>query len=126
MGWDPSVVPDPEDPQTFERSKLDWSELTRGRHAVLLDVYRRLAGLRRSVPELTDPAFASLAATADEETRLFTLRRGGLLIAVNFSDLPVTLPESGELLFTTPTPPTVRPAGLTLPAHSGVLLRAVT
>jgi maltooligosyltrehalose trehalohydrolase len=126
MGWDPSVVPDPQDPQTFERSKLDWSELTRGRHAVLLDVYRRLAGLRRSVPELTDPAFASLAATADEETRLFTLRRGGLLIAVNFSDLPVTLPESGELLFTTPTPPTVSPAGLTLPAHSGVLLRAVT
>ena len=27
MGWDPAVVPDPQDPATFERSKLDWSEL---------------------------------------------------------------------------------------------------
>ena len=30
MGWDPSVVPDPQDPTTFERSKLDWSELDAG------------------------------------------------------------------------------------------------
>ena len=27
MGWDPEVVPDPQDPDTFQRSKLDWSEL---------------------------------------------------------------------------------------------------
>ena len=33
-------VPDPQDPATFERSQLDWSELATGRHAVLLDVYR--------------------------------------------------------------------------------------
>ena len=30
MGWDPAVVPDPQDPATFERSKLDWSELDGG------------------------------------------------------------------------------------------------
>ena len=34
MGWDPDLVPDPQDPQTFQRSKLDWSEadaaITRG------------------------------------------------------------------------------------------------
>ena len=67
MGWDPAVVPDPQDPATFERSKLDWSELETGRHAVLLDVYRRLASLRRTLPELTDPSFARLVATSDEE-----------------------------------------------------------
>ena len=26
LGWDPAVVPDPQDPETLERSKLDWSE----------------------------------------------------------------------------------------------------
>jgi maltooligosyltrehalose trehalohydrolase len=26
MGWDPAVVPDPQDPETFRRSKLDWGE----------------------------------------------------------------------------------------------------
>ena len=47
LGWDPTIVPDPQDPETFERSKLDWSELDEGRHARMLDVYRRLARLRR-------------------------------------------------------------------------------
>ena len=26
FGWDPQAVPDPQDPATFERSKLDWTE----------------------------------------------------------------------------------------------------
>jgi len=126
MGWDPSVVPDPQDPATFERSKLDWSELSHGRHPVLLDVYRRLAALRRSLPELTDPAFSSWAATADEERRVFMLRRGGLLIAVNFSDAPVSVPVTGAVLFTTPTAATLEEAGLLLAPHGGVLLRPST
>jgi maltooligosyltrehalose trehalohydrolase len=123
MGWDASVVPDPQDPATFARSTLDWSELETGRHAVLLDVYRRLAVLRRSLPELTDPAFGDLAADADETTRVFTLRRMGLLLAVNFGDRPATVATSGDLLFTTPTPASVAPTGLTLPPHAGALLR---
>jgi maltooligosyltrehalose trehalohydrolase len=123
MGWDASEVPDPQDPATFERSKLDWSELSGGRHARLLATYRSLASLRRSLPELTDPSFTSLAATADEETRVFTLRRGGLLIAVNFGTRRATLPESGALLFTTPTAAALDGSGLTLPPHAGVLLR---
>ena len=123
MGWGAAEVPDPQDPATFERSRLDWSELSEGRHARLLASYRSLASLRRSLPELTDPSFASLSATADEETRVFTLRRGGLLIAVNFGTTHATLPESGRLLFTTPTPGTFDRSGLALPPHAGVLLR---
>ena len=57
MGWDPAVVPDPQDPETFERSKLDWSEPESGRHARVLAAYQRLIELRRSLPALTDPSF---------------------------------------------------------------------
>ncbi len=123
MGWGTADVPDPQDPATFERSKLDWSELSDGRHARLLAIYRSLAALRRTLPELTDPAFSSPAATADEETGVFTLRRGDLLIAVNFGTATAILPESGELLFTTPTPASLDAGGLSLPAHAGALLR---
>jgi maltooligosyltrehalose trehalohydrolase len=123
MGWDPSVVPDPQDPATFERSKLDWTELSGGRHAGLLAVYRELVGLRRSLPELTDPAFSSVSAAADEETRVFTLRRGSLLIAVNFAAAPVAVPISGTLLFTTPTAASLGPEGLALPPRAGALVR---
>jgi maltooligosyltrehalose trehalohydrolase len=121
-GWEPSSVPDPQDPATFARSKLDWSEVEVGRHARLLATYRHLIQLRQDEPELNDPAFAALAAHADEETRVFTLRRGSLLIAVNFSGVAASVSAYGDLLFTTPTAATVTD-GLHLPPHTGALLR---
>jgi maltooligosyltrehalose trehalohydrolase len=47
-------IPDPNAVATFERSKLDWSERTRGEHAQWLALYRELLGLRRRwiVPNL--------------------------------------------------------------------------
>ena len=57
---------------------------------------------------------------------MFTLRRGDLLLAVNFGSAPATLPESGELLFTTPPTASVGGGRLTLPPHAGALLRAVS
>ena len=70
MGWDRSVVPDPQDPQTFERSKLRWDEATTGRHARMLEVYRELAALRRREPAITDPSFSTSRAVVDEERAL--------------------------------------------------------
>jgi maltooligosyltrehalose trehalohydrolase len=123
MGWDPAVVPDPQDPATYERSKLDWSELEGGRHAVLLATYRRLAELRRTLPGLTDPAFGDLRAEADDDSRVFTLLRSDLLLAVNFGEAPATVQARGDLLFTTPTAATATEGGLLLPPHAGALIR---
>ncbi len=120
MGWDPEVVPDPQDPETFVRSKLDWSESTTGRHARLLDVYRRLAALRRELPELTDPAFAHNVCLVDEDTGLFEMWRGDLHVAVNFGDTEVLveLDEPGELLFETGSGVRLDGARLVLPPHA--------
>ena len=126
MGWDPAQVPDPQDPATFERSKLDWSELDGGRHARLLAVYRQLAALRRTHPALTDPSFGNVSCTADEASRVFTMRRGDLLMAINFGDAAATvgLPTAGcELLFQTPAGATLADGSLGLPAHAGALLQ---
>ena len=49
---DPAVrdrIPDPLDPATYERSKLDWSCLPEQPHAEWLELHRRLLGLRRDV-----------------------------------------------------------------------------
>ncbi len=48
FGWDPDDVPDPQDPATFERSKLDWSELGREPHAELLAWHKALIARRRA------------------------------------------------------------------------------
>lgn len=100
MGWDPEVVPDPQDPETFLRSRLDWSEAEEGRHARILDVYRELAAIRRRFPELTDPRFGSVQVSLDEQERWLTLGRGRVTIAINVGEAAarVPLPEVAETL----------------------------
>ena len=126
MGWDPAVVPDPQDPETFLRSKLDWSEPdVRPARANPVACTARLARLRRTHPDLTDPRFDRVDCTADEVTRLFRMRRGALEIVVNFGDSPQTVPlrDATHLLFATGDDVLVNRASLTLPRHAGALLR---
>ncbi len=54
-GWEFAAVPDPQDKETFLRSKLDWSQPAGEPYRSLLGWYRSLLALRRSRPELTDP-----------------------------------------------------------------------
>jgi maltooligosyltrehalose trehalohydrolase len=122
MGWDPAVVPDPQDPETFTRSKLDWEEAAQGRHARLLDLYRRLGRLRRERPELTDPDFGSVRCTADETNRLFTMRRGRLLVALNLGAEAVDLAADGDLLVETGGGASVADGTLRLPPHVGAVV----
>ncbi|WP_026373181.1 malto-oligosyltrehalose trehalohydrolase [Agrococcus lahaulensis] len=127
MGWDPAVVPDPQDPATFERSKLDWSEPEGGRHARVLEGYRQLAQLRRELEALTDPHYSRNRVEVDEERRVLRLaRRAGMAdaveVVINVGREPQTVAvERSELRFA--THPDVALAGeLTLPPGSGALL----
>ncbi|MBS2937088.1 malto-oligosyltrehalose trehalohydrolase [Nocardioides sp. J2M5] len=122
MGWDPDDVLDPQDPETFRRSRLDWDELSTGRHAVVLDCYRRLARLRRELPQLTDPSFGAVAC--EVQGRLFTMRRGDLLVVVNAGETEVSLDvDASEVLFATPSGVELDAGTLVVPAHGGTLLR---
>src|SRR5699024_1522769 len=92
MGWDPEVVPDPQDPETFSRSKLRWDEAGEGMHARLLELHRRLIALRRDIPALTDPRFATVHCEFDEDARWFRLDREGMSVVLNFADVSSTVP----------------------------------
>ncbi len=46
FGWDPRSVPDPQERETFLRSKLDWDEPGQSEHAAMLRWYRDLIALR--------------------------------------------------------------------------------
>ena len=83
FGWDPDSVPDPQDPATFERSRLDWSELGREPHASLLAWHRRLIALRRKIPALTDPRLDRTCTEYDEEAGWLAVRRGPVAVASN-------------------------------------------
>ena len=97
-GWDAADVPDPQDPETFRRSKLDWSEVDSAEHARMLGCYRDLLALRRARPELTDPWLDELHVDYDEDERWIVLHRGSLRVVCNLAEHPNELAFTGDVL----------------------------
>jgi maltooligosyltrehalose trehalohydrolase len=95
FGWDSADVPDPQDRDTFTRSKLDWSELDREPHAGMLGWYRQLLSLRRQHPSLSDPRSGSTIVAADPEGCTLVVRRGRICLLVNVGGIPHTFPLHG-------------------------------
>ena len=95
MGWDPEVVPDPQDPMTFTDSKLDWDEPTAEGHAATLELYRSLARLRRQYSELTDPRLDKVTTRHDDNERWLIVGRGDLRVLFNFAEETRHLPVVG-------------------------------
>ena len=122
-GWKTEDVPDPQDKETFLRSKLDWRQPGREPHRELLDWYQALIALRRERPELTDPRLDQVRADYDEDARWLVLHRGSLRVAVNLGDA-ADVPlggadgEAGTLLLASDPAATVKPGVVTLPPAS--------
>lgn len=95
--WDPAAVPDPEDPATFERSRLDWEERDRPRHRELLDWYRELIALRRAFPELTDGRLDRVDVRCDERDEWLVVTRGRVAVGVNLGPEERAVPVPGAL-----------------------------
>ena len=83
-------VPDPQAAETFERSKLDWSEMTRSPHAELLDWHRRLIALRAARP--LGKGRAKPKVKFDEKAQWLRFEYAGLVAAFNFGDAPRRVP----------------------------------
>ena len=94
-GWQSAEMPDPQDPATFARSTLDWSELDDPRKRDLLAWYRQLIALRRARPELTDPRLDRVSARWDDDGRWIVVSRGRLRIAANFGAVTREVPADG-------------------------------
>ncbi|MFE9579703.1 malto-oligosyltrehalose trehalohydrolase [Nocardia sp. NPDC006044] len=120
-GWSTDQVPNPQDPRTFLRSKLNWSELEKSRHIRLHSCYRKLLALRRDRPELTDPWLTHISVDYDENARWIVVHRGALKLVCNLSEDQVTVPVTGISLLSW-EPPTLGPSATTLPAHSFAIL----
>ncbi|KHO26795.1 malto-oligosyltrehalose trehalohydrolase [Mycolicibacterium setense] len=121
-GWDADEIPDPQDPQTFLRSKLNWSEVAEGDHDRLHRTYRRLIALRRNEPDLGDPWLDHMSIDFDEQQRWIILHRGSLSIACNLGTGTVSVPVTGEVV-TAWGEPDVGTDTTALPGHSFAILR---
>lgn len=120
-GWSADEVPDPQDPATFTRSQLDWTEPRREPHARLLACYRALIALRKARSEFTDPWLDHVWADYDEARRWFVLRRGRISVVCNLSEDEAVIPVHGRVLLAW-APATESGAGTLISGHSFAVL----
>ena len=106
-------VPDPQDPATFERSKL-----TRERDEEIADLYRRLLAERRAL----GPAEA-VAEHVDEVGLTLTVRRGDATLAMNFSREQRAVPVAGERVTVSTHDVRLEDGHAILPPLAGALVR---
>ena len=106
-------VPDPQDPATFERSKL-----TRTRDDALRDLYQQLIAARRDL----GPGEAT-AEHVDEVGRTLTVRRGEAELAMNFSREQRAVPVSGARVVLATDDVRLEDGHAILPPLAGALLR---
>jgi maltooligosyltrehalose trehalohydrolase len=126
LGWKPEQVPDPQAPETFLRSKLDWDELSRAPHAELLEWHRQLISLRQREPALMDGRLEVVQASFDESAGWFTVGRGPITVACLISDRAQRVPlPGGHHTVLMSSDASIRPesGSVMMPADSVAVLR---
>jgi maltooligosyltrehalose trehalohydrolase len=81
-------VPNPEDPKTYEMSKLKWEEQGEGKHADFLAWVKSLIALRRSTVSLNDGDMHHLLVSTDDERRTLVMERDEARVLINLGDKP--------------------------------------
>jgi maltooligosyltrehalose trehalohydrolase len=126
FGWVPEDIPDPQAPETFRRSKLDWSELAQEPHASLLDWHGRLLALRRQVPALSDGRLDHVRVHFDEAARWLVVVRGPITVGCNLAEreqqVPLPADRPSHLLLSSDPRIQVTPNGLALPSDTVAIL----
>jgi maltooligosyltrehalose trehalohydrolase len=115
-------VPNPQAPQTFERSKLDWSELSQPQHAELLDWHRRLIELRFNRPDAGGGGGPRVRF--DEAAGWLQFQHAGVLALYNFAPAPQFVPlRAGPWELTLCSHPHDRDGASQIPAHGTRIYR---
>jgi len=130
FGWDPESIPDPQDPETFLRSRLRWEERDEPEHRAMEDWYRSLIQLRADRPELRDGRLDRVVTRADEDCGTLVVRRGGVVVAANLAAVParVAVPGGTDGLRIALASPgggdqaRVRNGGMSMPSESVIIL----
>jgi maltooligosyltrehalose trehalohydrolase len=92
FGWQPEDVPDPQEAETFQRSKLRWDEVEHGEHAKLLEWHKQLIWLRRSTPALTTGRLDLVDVRFDEAQRWLIYEREAITVVANLAAEERTVP----------------------------------
>jgi maltooligosyltrehalose trehalohydrolase len=88
-------VPDPQSPDTFNRSKLQWDLQTSGKHETMLRYYKKLILLRKQLEPLSSGTRHELEVKVLDEQKVLVISRwhnaSSVVAFLNFSNRPQEL-----------------------------------
>ena len=128
FGWNPEDIPDPENVETFLRSKLGWQEVHQGCHEEMLTWYRSLIRLRRTSASLNDGRPRQVKVQFDEGERWLVMERGSVTVMCNLGSGAVEFENTEKLsmVLASRTGVEVRESKVVLPSDSLVILSGET
>ncbi len=121
-------VPNPEEIETFQRSKLNWNEIGEGKHAEMLAWTKSLIKLRRGTVALNDGSMQHLLVSSDDARRTLVMVRDEARVVVNLGTEPYLfdLLEEEKLTLVSREGLAVTDGKLELPGMSLAVLMSTT
>ena len=128
FGSAPAEVPDPQAQETFLRSKLQWSEISREPHTGLLRWYKELIHLRRTFAIFRDGRLDRVQVDFSPGHQWLVVERLPGILACNFSEQPekLLLEHGGSFRQLAASRPDIRLEGrvVELPPESAAIFMA--
>jgi maltooligosyltrehalose trehalohydrolase len=126
FGWDPAVIPDPEDRATFERSKLKWDEAREGEHGEMRSWYKELIRLRRTTPCLNDGQPGHTHVDCSDKEKWLRVERGTITVLCNLGQTrrEFAMKEGSELLLASCSEVSMQGSTVSLASDTIAVLRA--
>jgi len=123
--WDPRLISDPAERETFDHSKLNWSDLAQPGHVEMLDWYRRLIHLRRSTPALNNGDPGNTSVFFDESAGWLWMKRGEVKVICNLGRSAFSFPTgpADQLLLCSRDTASARAPGLDLAPDTVAVIR---
>ncbi len=125
--WPLEDIPDPQDPDTFERSKLKWEELHSEPHAELLSWHKELVRLRRMLSALNNSRPDKVEVSFNQEQNQLIIQRKPVVIVCNMADHPQAIPlhetlETGRILLKSHEEIVLEGDNIRMPAYAVAIL----
>jgi maltooligosyltrehalose trehalohydrolase len=126
FGWDPNQIPDPEQRETFERSRLNWEEASQPEHAAVREWYRALIQLRRTRCCLNNGERGNIEAACSEQEQWLRFTRGPITLCCNLgtAERIFSVPEGSQILLASHDGIAARNGSFALPADAVAVLQA--
>ncbi len=124
FGWNEDEIPDPEARATFERSKLNWREISEGKHAEMLGWTRKLIQLRHSSLALNDGDRGHTTVEFDGKEQWLLMVRGLVRVGLNLGKRAKSFPIPGgaKLLLASSASVTEKDGQVVLPPDTLAIL----